>query len=341
MDSIHKNYLFVHFRETTSPEGEQVYFAVSRDGFHWEALNDGRPILWAYYGDFGVRDMTIFRDPKTGICHIFATDLSLSYGMRGKYNHSWDNIREHGSKALAHWQSEDLVNWGEEELIQIADERFGCVWAPDVIYNDTMEKWCMYMSINGPQWNSSIVLLTADRITGPYVYQGPVIVSGFNVSGCPASLDYKNTDMELAIGTQESIPSRYTTYWGRRWPHCIDPCVFFDENGKLWMSYGSWSGGIWILELNEENGLRDYDVQYPSTRGNTDGVTSDPYFGKKIAGGFYSSGEGSYIEHIGDYYFLFVSNGGLAAGGNPDDYNNGGYQMRVFRSNNPNGPYVD
>jgi arabinan endo-1,5-alpha-L-arabinosidase len=71
----------------------------------------------------------------------------------------------------------------------------GNMWAPDVIYNDTMEKWCMYMSINGPQWNSSIVLLTADRITGPYVYQGPVIVSGFNVSGCPASLDYKNTDM--------------------------------------------------------------------------------------------------------------------------------------------------
>ena len=33
------NYLFVHFRETTSPEGEQVYFAISRDGFHWESLN--------------------------------------------------------------------------------------------------------------------------------------------------------------------------------------------------------------------------------------------------------------------------------------------------------------
>lgn len=146
MDSIHKNYLFVHFRETTSPEGEQVYFAVSRDGFHWEELNDGRPILWAYYGDFGVRDMTIFRDPKTGICHIFATDLSLSYGMRGKYNHSWDNIREHGSKALAHWQSEDLVHWGEEELIQIADERFGCVWAPDVIYDRETDEYVLHWS---------------------------------------------------------------------------------------------------------------------------------------------------------------------------------------------------
>ena len=217
----------------------------------------------------------------------------------------------------------------------------GNMWAPDVIYNEKMKKWCMYMSINGPTWNSSIILLTSDNIIGPYVYQGPVIISGFNVSGAPSSLSYKNTDMELAIGTQNAIPSRYTAYWGRRWPHCIDPCVFFDEQGKLWMSYGSWSGGIWILELDENTGLRDYDVEYPSTNGNTDGVTSDPYFGKKIAGGFYSSGEGSYIEYIGGYYFLFISNGGLAAGGNANDYNNGGYQMRVFRSKNPNGPYHD
>lgn len=217
----------------------------------------------------------------------------------------------------------------------------GNMWAPDVIYNNAMGKWCMYMSINGPKWNSSIVLLTANKITGPYVYQGPVIISGFNVANSPSSLSYKNTDLELVIGSQSSVPSRYTAFWGNRWPHCIDPCVFYDEDGKLWMSYGSWSGGIWMLELNEENGLRDYDVKYPSAKGNTDGVTSDPYFGKKIAGGFYSSGEGSYIEYVGGYYFLFVSNGGLAAGGNPDDYNDGGYQMRVFRSKKPNGPYVD
>ena len=139
-----KKYLFVHFREMTSPDGEQVYFALSEDGFHWESLNDGKPVLWAYYGDYGVRDMTIFRDPKTGICHIFATDLSLSYGMRGKYNHSWDNIREKGSKALAHWQSEDLIHWGEEELLRVADDRFGCVWAPDVIYDKENNEYVLH-----------------------------------------------------------------------------------------------------------------------------------------------------------------------------------------------------
>ena len=39
-------YLFVHFREKTTPDGEQVYFGLSKDGFHWEAVNEGNPVLW-------------------------------------------------------------------------------------------------------------------------------------------------------------------------------------------------------------------------------------------------------------------------------------------------------
>ena len=88
-----QHYLFVHFREKTSPDGEQVHFAISRDGFHWQALNGGHPVLWAYYGDRGVRDMTIVRDHTSGKFHIFATDLSLSYGMRNQYQHSWREYR--------------------------------------------------------------------------------------------------------------------------------------------------------------------------------------------------------------------------------------------------------
>lgn len=207
----------------------------------------------------------------------------------------------------------------------------GNMWAPDIIWNPTMQKWCIYQSINGDSWHSSIVLLTADKITGPYLYQGPVVISGFKDS----NHSFKETDLELAIGTQSSLPARYNVgdSWGRRWPHTIDPAVFYDEDGKLWLVYGSWSGGIWMLELDEETGLRDYDVSYPSTNGSSDGVTSDPYFGKKVAGGYYVSGEGPYIEHIGQYYYLFVSYGFYSP--------NGGYEMRVFRSTKPDGPYTD
>ena len=213
----------------------------------------------------------------------------------------------------------------------------GNLWAPDVIYNKAMKKWCMYMSVNGDAWFSSIVLLTADKIEGPYRYQAPVVISGFK-----NGTSYKDTDLEIVIGEQASLPARYNVgnKWGERWPNNIDPCVFYDEQGKLWMSYGSWSGGIFMLELDEETGLRDYDVEY-ELKGTGNGITVDPYFGKKIAGGYYVSGEASYIEYIGGYYYLFMSYGGLAAGGNASDYNNGGYQMRVFRSENPDGPYVD
>ena len=198
----------------------------------------------------------------------------------------------------------------------------GNMWAPDVIFNKKMGKYCMYLSINGDGWYSSIIMLTADNITGPYRYQAPVVMSGFR-----AQSSYTATDAPIVLG--ETMPDRYapSDNYGNHWPNAIDPCVFYDENGKLWMTYGSWSGGIFMLELDEETGLRDYDVTYAESE------TSDPYFGKKIAGGHYVSGEASYVEYIGGYYFLFVTYGGLEAAG--------GYQMRVFRSLNPDGPYVD
>ena len=217
----------------------------------------------------------------------------------------------------------------------------GNMWAPDVIYNKVLGKWCMYLSINGDAWYSSIILLTADNIEGPYLYQGPVVISGFHSGDA-----YKDTDLELVLGSLSELPDRYQMKtsgggnWGERWPNNIDPCVFYDEEGRLWMSYGSWSGGIWMLELDETTGLRDYDVTY-ELKGSGNGITVDPYFGKKIAGGYYVSGEASYIEYIGGYYYLFVTYGGLAAGGVANDYNNGGYQMRVFRSEKPDGPYLD
>ena len=220
------------------------------------------------------------------------------------------------------------------EWPKLSDASFdisGNMWAPDVIWNRAMQKWCMYLSVNGNAFHSSIILLTADNITGPYLYQGPVVTCGFY----DEAHSYKNTDMELALGELSSLPIRYDlgSKFGTFWPHTIDPCVFYDESGKLWMSYGSWFGGIWMLELDEQTGLRDYDVTYASQGNASYDVATDGYFGKKIAGGYSVSGEGSYIRHIGQYYYLFVSYGEFA----PD----GGYQMRVFRSVNPDGPYVD
>lgn len=139
-------YLFVHFREKTSPDGEQVYFGLSRDGFTWEAVNHGQPILWAYYGDKGVRDFTIIKCENTGKYHILATDLSLSYGMRNQYHHSWDEIGRNGSKCLSVWESADLVSWSEQRLARLGDEDFGCLWAPDIIFDRARGDYVIHWS---------------------------------------------------------------------------------------------------------------------------------------------------------------------------------------------------
>lgn len=235
------------------------------------------------------------------------------------------------------------IKVGDRQPTTEANWISGDQWAPDVIYNPNMGKWCMYLSLNGDYWASTIVLLTSDSPSGPFAYQGPIICSGFNgqtYSG--KSVSYKDTDLELVLGPLDQLPSRYkTSTWGNLWPNCIDPCVFFDDDDQLWLVYGSWSGGIFIIKLDNQTGLRDYTYTFEAKTYNGKapngasftGYTSDPYFGKLLAGGCYVSGEGPYIQKIGDFYYLFLSYGGFA----PD----GGYEMRIFRSSNPDGPYTD
>lgn len=141
-----KAYLFVHFREKTTPAGEQVYFALSQDGFHWEAVNGGRPVLWSYYGDKGVRDHTIARNPLTNRFYILSTDLSLAYGFRNQYRSSWAEISENGSKNLSMWASDDLCNWDEQALVKVGSDEMGCVWAPDLIYDRTNADFIVHWS---------------------------------------------------------------------------------------------------------------------------------------------------------------------------------------------------
>lgn len=212
--------------------------------------------------------------------------------------------------------------WEEYAKSETNPNLRGNLWAPEVIYNTQMNKYCMYMSVNGDNWNSAIVLLTSDDIEGPYEYIGPVVYSGF--SGENNSVD--KTDVYKVLGEGADL-LRYQSIKNTKL-NAIDPNVKYDDEGELWMSFGSWFGGLYLLKLDSQTGLRDYDYTYI-----TEENKSDEYYGYKLAGGWSVSGEGPYINKFGDYYYLFISYGGLAA--------EGGYQMRVFRSKDIMGPYVD
>lgn len=197
------------------------------------------------------------------------------------------------------------------------------VWAPDVIYNPSMGKYMMYFCTTSSYIRSTICFALADRAEGPYAFGDTVVYSGFT------GRDMGRTNVEEFAGP--SGPERYFapgSYNNMLWPNAIDPNLFYDGEGRLWMSYGSWSGGIFLLEIDRSTG-------YPIHPGEDEAAGVDPYFGKHLAGGYHNSVEGPYVIYDGEtgYYYLFVSYGSLVS--------SGGYQIRLFRSPNPEGPYRD
>ena len=210
----------------------------------------------------------------------------------------------------------------------------GNLWAPDIIYNEYLGEWCLYYSMSGDSNNfrSSVFMMTSKNLTGPYEFAGFVVFSGFNKGSGAGVDDY------YAVTGGSSVPPRYSNdknAWNNNYGvSCIDPNVLYDEKGELWLNYGSWSGGIFLIKLDKETGLRDKTFKY-GTEPVYDGtaLVSDPYLGYHIAGGYYVSGEGPYIAYMNGYYYLFLSYGFYS----PE----GGYNMRVFRSSTINGRYED
>lgn len=239
-------------------------------------------------------------------------------------------------------RSTDLVNWErfENNLSRNPESVLGNIWeawpkqpenpdlngntwAPDVIWNPVMGKWCMYLSVNGHEFRSVIVLLTADRLDGDWTYVGPVVYSGFDAS------NVDRTDVPRVLGEQAAhdLPDRYLSLKDTR-INAIDAAPILCEHGEMWMSVGSWFGGIWMFKLDPATGLRDYTAAYPFVKD-----ACDPYYGVKAAGGYWNSGEGSYFVRKNGWWYLFLSYGWLGT--------TGGYQIRIFRSKHLLGPYVD
>jgi len=211
------------------------------------------------------------------------------------------------------------------EFVGENNEGWYSVWAPCIIYNDVMGKYMMYFCTTSSYIKSNLCFATADDIGGPYTYQDTILYSGF------AKLTARETNIYDIIPDDKTAILQYDIGAGFNngtWPNCIDPALFYDEENRLWMVYGSWSGGIFLLEIDKATGQiihPEEDIE--------NGV--DDYYGKRLVGGMHHAIEGPHIEYDKEsgYYYLFVSYGGLTR--------TGGYQIRVYRSEKVDGPYVD
>lgn len=137
-------YLFAYFRnDAKSTNGENVFYAVSKDGYNYEALNGGVPVASASQGTGHSRDPYIMKaqDGAEYKYYMVATDANTT----NNYNNT----------GLHTWGSNDLVTWDELANPQFATDKGGgsktitnMCWAPEAIWDPVAGKYMVYFATN-------------------------------------------------------------------------------------------------------------------------------------------------------------------------------------------------
>lgn len=137
-------YLFAYFRnDAKSTNGENVFYAVSKDGYNYEALNGGVPVASASQGTGHSRDPYIMKaqDGAEYKYYMVATDANTT----SNYNNT----------GLHTWGSNDLITWDELANPQFATDKGGgsktitnMCWAPEAIWDPVAGKYMVYFATN-------------------------------------------------------------------------------------------------------------------------------------------------------------------------------------------------
>lgn len=161
-DGDFKGYLYASFVEPeVSAYRQQVYFASSDDGVHWDDLNRNKPVLESKLGTKATRDHYILRAPEGDRFYLIATDLDCTSGK-------WGDFSTKGSKYLMVWESDDLVNWSKQRMVKAADDMTGCAWAPEAIYDEVTGEYIVYWSghdlnPDSESYNKKVVYVSRTR----------------------------------------------------------------------------------------------------------------------------------------------------------------------------------
>lgn len=176
----------------------------------------------------------------------------------------------------------ELPAWHKE---QVPGNR-GHLWAPDLIRLG--DRWFAYYSISTFGSNESAIgLAIADQLD-------------------PAADGGGWKDAGLVIRSRRE--DRF---------NAIDPALIRDADGRLWMSFGSFWNGIFLVELDAETGLLK-DPEGAPVR-----LASHPEI------------EAPFIHHHDGNYYLFLNWGKCCRGVEST------YEIRVGRSPKIEGPYLD
>ncbi|WP_199510523.1 family 43 glycosylhydrolase [Nucisporomicrobium flavum] len=186
------------------------------------------------------------------------------------------------SKDLKHWTYVgDAFTAGQRPAFAAENTAF---WAPDV--RKAGNHWVMYVTVTETTvapGASAIGAATAPTPTGPWTFVDTPVVA--------------------------PRPSGDGGWW---WT--FDPAQLVTPDGRKFLYYGSYFGGIWVSRLTAD-GLR--------TVGTPTRVAIDNKF------------EGAYVVRRNGWYYLFASSANCCAGPTT------GYSVSAGRSRDPRGPFVD
>ncbi len=199
-------------------------------------------------------------------------------------------------RGIPSYHSKDLVKWDPGPPVfhaapewvagAVPENRNMGYWAPDVIHLGN--RYLLYYSVSaGGLPHSAIGLATTPTLD-------------------PSDPAYQWTDHGPVVQSQKSLGF-----------NAIDPSVFSDDDGSLWLAFGSFLGGIRLVQLDPKTGMQ-LKPEAPSLQ---------------IA--LFDQIEATCLYKHGGYYYLFVNFGACCRSVNST------YSIRVGRSRKITGPYVD
>lgn len=196
---------------------------------------------------------------------------------------------------IATKSSPDRLNWQRGEPVfqgrpawttNIVPGFRGYMWAPDVIY------------LNGAYHLYYSVSTFGRQVSAIGVATSPTLDR--------SSPRYQWTDGGAVIESRAGSPF-----------NAIDPSVLLDGDRRLWMAFGSFWGGIYLVELDRTTGRR------VAPTSPTHHLAS------------HAAIEAACLYRRANDYYLFVNWGACCRGTNST------YEVRVGRSKNITGPYLD
>ena len=189
---------------------------------------------------------------------------------------NWENIN------AVFPDSVSLPTWHRNDI----PKQRGDLWAPDIHYRNGL--FHLYYSVSGwMDFKSSIGYATNKTLD-------------------QHSPDYKWIDRGRVIDFRN----------GGEGVNCIDPNVFVDKDGSVWLFYGSYQAGLRLVELDRKTGKLKNETPEVTV------ITN-------------ALGEGVFVIKAGNYYYIFASRGRCCAGIEST------YQVVMGRSKNLKGPYLN